>query len=71
MGETMPTEDSDFEEFMIEVSKEFKKLWNKYNNLSESSKRKFLQYIEPMVRAGGTQGFINQMNLLFNTGKRY
>ena len=71
MGETMPTEDSDFEEFMIEVSKESKKLWDKYNNLSESSKRKFLQYIEPMVRAGGTQGFMNQMNLLFNTGKRY
>ena len=71
MGETMPTEDSDFEEFMIEVSKESKKLWDKYNNLSENNKRKFLQYIEPMVRAGGTQGFMNQMNLLFNTGKRY
>jgi hypothetical protein len=64
----MTTEEQEYNDFMTEVSKESKKLWNNYNKLSEDNKRKFLLYIEPLVRAGGTQGFINQMNLLFNTG---
>lgn len=64
----MTTEEQEYNDFMTEVSKESKKLWNKYNKLSEDNKRKFLLYIEPLVRAGGTQGFINQMSLLFNTG---
>ena len=55
----MTTEDQEYNGFMTEVSKESKKLWDKYNNLSENNKRKFLLYIEPLVRAGGTQGFIN------------
>jgi hypothetical protein len=64
----MTTEEQEYNDFMTEVSKESKKLWNNYNKLSEDNKRKFLLYIEPLVRAGGTQGFINQMNLWFNTG---
>lgn len=64
----MIIEEQEYNDFMTEVSKESKKLWNKYNKLSEDNKRKFLLYIEPLVRAGGTQGFINEMNLLFNTG---
>ena len=66
----MINKEQEYNDFMTEVSKESKKLWNKYNKLSEDNKRKFLLYIEPLVRAGGTQGFINQMNLLFNTGIR-
>lgn len=66
----MTIEEQEYYDFMTEVSEESKKLWDKYNNLSENNKRKFLLYIEPLVRAGGTQGFINQMNLLFNTGIR-
>ena len=62
----MTTEDQGYNGSMTEVSKKSKKLWDKYNNLSENNKRKFLLYIEPLVRAGGTQGFINQMNHLFN-----
>ncbi len=64
----MINKEQEYNDFMTEVSKESKKLWNKYNKLSEDNKRKFLLYIEPLVRAGGTQGFINQMSLLFNTG---
>lgn len=66
----MTTEEQEYNDFMTEVSKESKKLWDKYNNLSENNKRKFLLYIEPMVRTGGTQSFINQIKLLFNTGIR-
>ena len=66
----MTTEEQEYNDFMTEVSKESKKLWDKYNNLSESNRQKFLLCIEPMVRAGGIQGFINQMNLLFKTGIR-
>lgn len=66
----MTIEEQEYYDFMTEVSEESKKLWDKYNNLSENNKRKFLLYIEPLVRAGGTEGFINQMNLLFNTGIR-
>ncbi|MBR4248047.1 MAG: hypothetical protein IKQ13_13770 [Treponema sp.] len=65
----MNQEEQKFNEFMAEVSKESKKLWDKYTNLSDSNKRKFLQYIEPMVRAGGVQAFVEQMNILFNTGR--
>lgn len=66
----MIKDEQEFNDFMAEVSKESKKLWDKYNNLSENNKRKFLRYIEPIICAGGTEGFINQMNLLFNTGIR-
>lgn len=55
----MNNKEQEYNDFMTEVSKESKKLWNKYNKLSEDNKRKFLLYIEPLVRAGGTQGFIN------------
>lgn len=65
----MNQEEQKFNEFMAEVSKESKKLWDKYTNLSDNNKRKFLQYIEPMVRAGGVQAFVEQMNILFNTGR--
>ena len=66
----MTPEDQEFTDFMMEASIKAMELRQKYNKLSESNKRKFLKYIEPMVRAGGTQGFINQMNALFNTGIR-
>lgn len=66
----MNVEEQEYNDFMSEVSKESMKLWDKYNNLSENNKRKFLLYIEPIIRAGGTEGFINQMNLLFNAGTR-
>lgn len=66
----MTTEEQEYYDFIAEVSKESNKLWNKYNKLSEDNKRNFLLYIEPIIRAGGTEGFINQMNLLFNTGIR-
>lgn len=66
----MIIEEQEYNDFMTEVSKESKKLWDKYNNLSENNKRKFLLYIEPIIRAGGTEGFVNQMNLLFTTGTR-
>lgn len=66
----MTTEEQEYNDFMADVSKESKKLWDKYDKLSENNKRKFLLYIEPLIRAGGTQSFINQLNLLFNTGIR-
>lgn len=65
----MPPEDQEFTDFMTEATQKAMDLQNKYNKLSESNKRKFLLYIEPMVRAGGTQAFMNQMNILFNTGR--
>lgn len=64
----MTTEEQEYNNFMADISEKAIDLQNKYNNLSENNKRKFLLYIEPMVRAGGVQGFMNQMNLLFNTG---
>ncbi len=65
----MTPEDQEFTDFMTEASKKAMELRQKYNKLSDNNKRKFLQYIEPMVRAGGTQAFMNQMNILFNTGR--
>ena len=67
---TVTTEEQEFTDFMTEASIKAMELRQKYDKLSENNKRKFLQYIEPMVRAGGTQAFMNQMNILFNTGKR-
>lgn len=66
----MTPEEQEFADFMTEASIKAMELRKKYDNLSEINKRKFLLYIEPMVRADGIQGFINQVNLLFNTGKR-
>ena len=64
----MTPEEQEFADFMTEASIKAMELRQKYGKLSENNKRKFLRYIEPLIRAGGTQGFINQMNLLFNTG---
>ena len=66
----MTPEDQEFTDFMTEASIKAMELRQKYDNLSENNKRRFLMYIEPMVRTGGTQAFMNQMNILFNTGKR-
>ena len=66
----MTTEEQEYNNFMADISEKAMDLQNKYNKLSENNKRKFLLYIEPMVRAGGTQAFMNQMNILFNTGKK-
>ena len=66
----MTTEDQKYNDFISYISKESKELWDKYDKLSDNNKRKFLLYVEPLVRAGGVQGFINQMNNLFNTGIR-
>lgn len=65
----MLTEEQEFSNFMTEASIKAMELRQKYDKLSENNKRKFLLYIEPMIRAGGTQAFINQMNILFNTGR--
>ena len=64
----MLTDDQEFNDFMTEASLKAMELRQKYDKLSDNNKRCFLLYIEPMVRAGGTQGFMNQMNILFNTG---
>lgn len=66
----MTPEDQEFTDFMTEASIKAMELRQKYDKLSENNKRKFLFYIEPMVRSGGVQGFLNQMNHLFNTGKK-
>ena len=65
----MPPEDQEFTDFMTEATQKALELRQKYDKLSDNNKRKFLQYIEPMVRAGGIQAFVEQMNLLFNTGR--
>lgn len=63
----MLTEEQKYNNFMADISEKAMDLQNKYNKLSDNNKRKFLQYIEPMVRAGGIQAFLEQMNLLFST----
>lgn len=65
----MSSEDQEFTDFMTEATQKAIELRQKYDKLSENNKRRFLLYIEPMVRAGGTQAFMKQMNILFNTGK--
>lgn len=65
----MTTEEQEYNNFMADISEKAMDLQNKYNKLSDNNKRKFLQYIEPMVRAGGIQAFVEQMNLLFSTGR--
>ncbi len=65
----MTTEEQEYNNFMADISEKAMDLQNKYNKLSDNNKRKFLQYIEPMVRAGGVQAFVEQMNILFNTGR--
>ena len=65
----MTTEEQEFSNFMTETSIKAMKIRQKYDKLSDNNKRKFLQYIEPMVRAGGIQAFVEQMNLLFSTGR--
>ena len=65
----MTTEEQEFTDFMTEATQKAMELRQKYDKLSENNKRKFLLYIEPMIRAGGTQAFMNQMNILFNTGR--
>ncbi len=66
----MTVEEQEYNNFMIDISEKAIDLQNKYNKLSENNKQKFLLYIEPMVRAGGIQGFMNQMDLLFNVGTK-
>lgn len=65
----MSSEDQEFTDFMTEATQKAMELRQKYDKLSENNKRKFLLYIEPMVRAGGIQAFVEQMNLLFSTGR--
>ena len=64
----MATEEQEYNDFMAEVTLKAMELRQKYDKLSDNNKRRFLLYIEPMVRAGGMQGFMNQMSILFNTG---
>ena len=66
----MTTEEQEYNEFMKDATLKAMEIRDKYEKLSDNNKRRFLLYIEPMVRAGGTQAFMNQMNILFNTGKR-
>ena len=64
----MTTEEQEFNDFMNEASVKAIELHKKYDKLSESNKRKFLLCIKPMVSAVGVQGFMEQMNILFNMG---
>ena len=64
----MTTEEQEYNEFMKDATLKAMEIRDKYEKLSDNNKRRFLLYIEPMVRAGGTQGFMNQMNILFNAG---
>lgn len=64
----MISEEQEFTDFITEVSIKAMELRQKYDKLSDNNKKKFLLYINPIVCAGGIQGFINQMNLMFNTG---
>ena len=66
----MTAEEQEFNELIKYITHESKELRDKYDKLSDNNKRKFLLYVEPLVRAGGMQGFVNQMNILFNTGIR-
>ena len=61
----MAQEEKEYNEFMADISNKAKEMYEKYNALSVSNKKKFMLYIEPLVRAYGTQGFINEMNVLF------
>lgn len=47
---------------MADISNKAKEMYEKYNALSVSNKKKFMLYIEPLIRAHGTQGFMNERN---------
>ena len=66
----MTKEGQEYNDFIADIPEKAVNLQNKYNNLLENNKRKFLLHIEPMVRAGRIQDFINQMNILFNIGRK-
>ena len=59
----MTPDDQEFTDFMTEATQKAMELRQKYDKLSENNKRKCLLYIESMVRAGGTQAFMSQMNI--------
>lgn len=52
------------------LQKNPRNFWANITTFQKTTKRKFLIHIEPIVCACGTQGFINQMNLLFNSGRK-
>lgn len=60
------SEEKELNDFLQDVSEKAIFLHEKYNKLSEDNKRRFLEYIEPLVRAGGTQAFIKEVNNLFH-----
>ena len=62
----MTIEDQEYNDFMKEATLKAIELRHKYDKFSDNNKRRFLEYIEPIVRASGIQGFINQVNLLFS-----
>lgn len=62
----MTTEEQEYNEFMKDATLKAMEIRDKYEKLSDNNKRRFLLYIEPMVRAGGTQGFMKQIKILFN-----
>lgn len=62
----MTIEDQEYNDFMKEATLKAIELRQRYDKFSDNNKRRFLAYIEPIVRASGIQGFINQMNLLFS-----
>ena len=61
----MNAEEKEYNTFIAEITEKALSLQEKYNKLSDNNKKRFLLYIEPLVRASGTIGFMEQVNILF------
>ena len=51
-------EEKEYNELKADISNKAKEMYEKYNALSVSNKKKIMLYIEPLVRAYGTKRFI-------------
>ena len=47
----MAQEEKEYNEFMADTSNKAEEMYEEYNALSVSNKKKFMLYIEPLVRA--------------------
>lgn len=61
----MNADEKEYNAFIAEITEKALSLQEKYNKLSDNNKKRFLLYIEPLVRASGTIGFMEQVNILF------
>ena len=66
----MTTEEQEYNDFMAEATKKVSELQLKYNRLSDNNKKRFVEYVMPMLRTLEAQDLFNQVNILFDTGKR-